>query len=197
MAAAPANTRTKQALFVLLAVTLVVAIAIGWAVHSRSGDVDTRANNATVTAALAAGLTAQNANDITRAKTEYAKALAVDPGNETAHYRLGLIAQLANDPAGAETQYRATLASNPNNVSALYNLAILRTVANPQEAESLYRRVIALQPSFAAPHLNLGLLLESDGAAEVNRARTLDSALVRRPATPAGATPVASPSPQR
>ena len=156
-------------------------------------------------AALSAGLRAQSAGQLSAAADQYRKAIAHDPSNKYAYYNLGLVNQLSGLNDAAEQNYRAALQIDPNFIAALYNLAIIRAAASPQEAEQLYRHVIALQPNGAAPHLNLGFLLKSlnrkdEAKAEFVSAMTLDPSFAshvpvdfRTPTKPVAAASPAAP----
>jgi Flp pilus assembly protein TadD len=90
----------------------------------------------------------------------------------------------------------------------LFNLAILQTTdGQVDEAITLYRKVLALEPEHAGAHLNLGFLLieagrEKLGAAELQRAIELapelrsriPSQLAEEVAPPAGNGASSSPS---
>lgn len=131
---------------------------------------------------LAAGIKAQEAGDTGAATSDYLKALKEDPGNEYANYDLGLIDQEKGDVAGAEAYYRASLAQAPYYTPALFNLAIAVTSSNPIEAEELYRQVLAIDPTDAEAHLNLGYVLVSlgdhtEGESQISTALREDPAL--------------------
>lgn len=147
-------------------------------------------------AALSAGLLAQNQGKTQEAINDYKKVLAHDPKNKYAYYNLGLIDQQAGRNVSAEKNYRTALTVDPQFESALYNLAILRTAPAPSEAEKLYRQVIAVDAKNAAAHLNLGFVLKSEGhndeaTAEFANAVALDARLAARIPAPA---PSPSPS---
>ena len=70
-----------------------------------------------------------------------------------------------------------------------------------QEAADLYRRVIAIDPNYAAAHFNLGLVLRllgqnAEAERELTTARQLDAKLVA-PSPSASPARQASPSPTR
>jgi tetratricopeptide (TPR) repeat protein len=147
-------------------------------------------------AALYAGLLAQNQGKTQEAIDDYRRCLAHDPKNKYAYYDLGLIDQQAGRNGSAERNYRTALTVDPQFEPALFNLAILRTTPSPSEAENLYRQVINIDPKNAAAHLNLGFVLKSDGrndeaAAEFAKAVALDAQLASRVPSPA---PSPSPS---
>lgn len=136
-----------------------------------------------------AGIRAQAAGNTAQAADDYHKALSLDPRNKFAYFDLGVIDQTAGRNATAELEYRTAIQYDPNFVGALYNLAVLRTDTAATEAIDLYRKVIAIEPTYAAAHLNLGFLLiaanqKPQGKAELDRAVTLDPAYASRiPAT--------------
>jgi len=152
---------------------------------------------------LAAGLRAEGQGQMTQAADHFQKATVKDPSNKFAYYNLGLVDQLSGQTAAAETNYRAALQIDPNFRSALFNLAIIRTGPSPEEAEQLYRHVIALQPNDAGPHLNLGFLLRSMGRkdeAKVEFARAVSyeplyASRIPTDSRPAAAAAVVAPSP--
>jgi Tfp pilus assembly protein PilF len=145
-----------------------------------------------------AGVKAQTAGRTAEATDDYHKALAIDPRNKFAYFDLGVVDQAAGNGTMAELEYRTALQYDPNFVGALYNLAVLRTQAAPTEAMVLYRRVIAIQPTDAAAHLNLGFLLiaagqKVEGKAELDRAVALDPTLASRIPANLNATPTPTP----
>ena len=166
----------------LAAITMLSACGTGKSSTARSDD------------AVAAGLRAQKAGNISVASADYNQALALNPRNRAALYDLGLLDQLAGRTASAESRYRAVLALDPNYIGALFNLAIIRTRPAPQEAETLYQQVITLNPKDAGAYLNLGLLLKASGAsllAEANLAKavSLDPSLAAAAGIPAATGP--------
>jgi len=143
---------------------------------------------------LTAGLAAQASGNTQAALADYQQVLTQEPGNKYALYNIGLIDQQQGKTTPAEAQYRAALVSDPNYVPALFNLAILRTGAAPYEAIDLYRHVIALQPSYAEAHLNLGYVLRSvgqvtEGNSEIAQAVSIKPSLATTPAAKATPTP--------
>lgn len=142
------------------ALALVAALALGVGCSNGKSDEQKAADK------VEAGLDAHVEGKTDEALKLYEEALALDPNNKLAAYNLGLIKQLAGDAAAAERYYRMALTVDPGFAPALYNLAIVVTPTNPTEAEQLYRRAIAADPTAAAPHRNLGFLLQAQGREE-------------------------------
>jgi tetratricopeptide (TPR) repeat protein len=136
-----------------------------------------------------AGVRAQAVGNVAQAADNYHKALALDPRNKFAYFDLGVLDQNAGRKESAELNYRTALQYDPNFTGALYNLAVLRADPAPAEAIDLYKKVIAVEPGYAAAHLNLGFLLiaanqKPQGKAELDRAVALDPSFASRiPAT--------------
>jgi tetratricopeptide (TPR) repeat protein len=125
----------------------------------------------------------------------------MDPRNKFAYYNLGLIDQQAGNNVAAEKEYRQALSLDANFDRAMFNLAILRTPADPNEAATLYRKVIAIDPNWAGAHLNLGFVLIStgqsaEGRSELDRAVAIDPTLAPRVKV-APSAPAPSPSPAK
>lgn len=154
------------------------------------------------TDAFARGLQAQTAGKFDEATSAYYEVLSKDPKSSAAFFNLGLIAHLQNKFVAAESYYRLALDQEPNNLKALFNLAIVRANSSggAQEAVTLYKKVIALDPNYADAHFNLALVLRSLGLTaeaqqEFAAAQRLDP---NRVAPSASATPArpASPTPK-
>jgi tetratricopeptide (TPR) repeat protein len=179
----------------------IVAVAFLWIIAVTWGPLSNRQTaSATLSeqALLNAGLAAQAAGKTSDAANDYHKILKMNPNNFWAYYNLGLLDQQAGRTASAESNYRAALKIAPDFPSALFNLAIIRTGPNPKEAEDLYRHTIAVTPTNAGAHLNLGFLLidegmKAEGQAELQKAVKLDPSLTSR--VPPGLLP--SPTPTR
>lgn len=145
--------------------------------------------------ALAKGLKAHFAGNVTEAAKDYHEVLAHDPTNKFAYFDLGVIDQAAGRTDAAEGNYRASLKSDPDFEPALFNLAILRTPVDINEAVSLYQHAAAVASDNASVHLNLGFALRQAGQvaagdAELARAVQIDPALASRitPPQPTAAT---------
>jgi Tetratricopeptide repeat len=133
--------------------------------------------------ALAAGLKAHQAGNLTEAAKDYQECLKHDTTNKYCLFDLGVIAQTQNRPTEAEKDYRLALVTDPNFGPALFNLAIIRTQAGAtQEAIGIYQQFVKLNPNDASGHLHLGLLLRAtgdttNGDAEIAKALQLNPKL--------------------
>ena len=80
-----------------------------------------------------------------------------------AHMALGTVDANAGDIASAEKEFRLAMRMHPNPVQAVQarvNLAMLmHSTGHADEAEKLYREVVALEPKWAEGWYSLGLLL--------------------------------------
>ena len=180
-----------------LAVPLVLALA------AACGGTPTGAKPADPAAdALARGVAAHNANKIDEATKAYFEVLSYDPKNKVAFYNLGQIARIGGKLAIAEGYYHSALEIDPNYPPALFGLAAVKQAFNLiQEAVDLYRKDVSLEPTNAAAHYNLGILLRiqgktAEGEAEIARGMQLDPKLPQPPAPTATAKP-ATPTPTR
>jgi|TARA_B110000208_G_scaffold81859_1_gene104319 tetratricopeptide (TPR) repeat protein len=113
----------------------------------------------------------------------YRRALAIDPRHSHAHNNLGLLLEtVKNDLEGAEECYRAAMQIDPHDVVAHYNLGkllhsvkldfqVTTTLTDEErasklarldnDAESCFRKAIAIDPSDALAHNNLAFLLHN------------------------------------
>jgi tetratricopeptide (TPR) repeat protein len=147
------------------------------------------------------GLEAQLAGDLSTAQNDYQQAIQLDNSNKYAHYDLGTIYDKQGNHAQAIQEYHTTLGLDPNFVDALFNLAVDTAASDPQSAENLYRKVLALQPTWASAWLNLGFVLMTEGRdgearAAWARATTLDPSLASHiPSSTPSPSASSSPSP--
>jgi tetratricopeptide (TPR) repeat protein len=149
-----------------VAVTVALALgatACGGSDGSGTGDSSSAPDAKQAKTALAVGLKAHAAGDLTAASDAYKKTLKFDPANKFAFYNLALIDAAGGNYGLAEAKYRSALKTDPAYEPALFNLAILRTGPAPKEAISLYRRAVKSNPKDASAWLNLGLLLRASG----------------------------------
>jgi Tfp pilus assembly protein PilF len=151
----------------------------------------------TASTLVALGLKAQLAGDLTTAEDNYVQAIKLDTNNMVAHYDLGTIYDHNGKTSLAVGEYTAALVIDPTFPDALFNLAVDTAATDPSSAKTLYLKVVAAQPSFAAAWLNLGFILQTEGDASAARADwskavVLDPTLATRiPSAPktAAATP--------
>lgn len=85
-------------------------------------------------------------------------------------------------PDAAEEYFRAALALDRGNAEVWNNLGMVQTRLGDAGARGSYQRAIALDPSLALAHYNLGTVLDASGAyddaiEEFTRALTLDPRL--------------------
>ena len=145
--------------------------------------------------ALSRGIAAHNAGRIDEAKQAYYETLYRDPRNKFAFYNLGQIARIAQMFAVAEGYYRSALEIDANYGPALFGLAAVRQqLGGTAEAIDLYRKDIAIEPTNAAAHFNLGILLRltgktAEGDAEIARGIQLDPKLTPPPSIRPTPTP--------
>jgi len=101
---------------------------------------------------------------IDQARTEFRKALALDPNNADALLNLGSIARLKGNAGEAEHYVERALRVNPNSIGALAELAELKRDRNElPESIRLYREALALHDSNPALYLGLGDSLQRAG----------------------------------
>ena len=147
----------------------------------------------TAASLVSQGLKAQLAGDASTAENTYQQAIKLDPNNAVAHYDLGTVYDRQGRTSRAVEEYTTALVIEPAFTDALFNLAVDTAASNPSSAEELYRKVLALQPRFAAAWLNVGFILVDEGKTAAARsdwakAASLDESLASR-------IPAASPSP--
>ncbi len=93
----------------------------------------------------------------TAADTEYAAALALDPGSVAALLGSGR-QRLADDPKRAEALFLAALKQKPHMAAALNDLGIARDLQGRHaEAQKAYGEAIGADPDMRAAQVNLGL----------------------------------------
>jgi tetratricopeptide (TPR) repeat protein len=142
---------------------------------------------------ISQGLTAESSGQIGPAVNDFNAAATQNPTSPIAYYDLGVAYQLKlNQPAKAASEYNKALLADPTYKPALYNLAILDSKSDPQNAISLYNKLLKLNPNDPNVNFNLGLLLIAQnqttlGQAAIQKAIFLQPDLESR--LPAGVTP--------
>jgi tetratricopeptide (TPR) repeat protein len=102
--------------------------------------------------------------EIDEARTEFRKALALDPNNADALLNLGSIARVKGNAGEAEHYVERALRVNPNSIGALAELAELKRGRNElPESIRLYREALALHDSNPGLYLGLGDSLQRAG----------------------------------
>ncbi len=113
-------------------------------------------------ALLAKGIAAVRSGNCHAAVADFNQIIQKSSNNKSdsqyAYYNRGYCEELASQATKAIKDYRSALAIDPNYPPALYNLAIMLTPSSPMQAENLYLQVIAVQPTNASAHLNLGFV---------------------------------------
>jgi Tfp pilus assembly protein PilF len=102
--------------------------------------------------------------DREEAKSEYKKALEVDPSDEQSECRLGDIALRRNDLKEADDRYRKAVQLRPDDPDANLGLAkVLMAMGQPEKAEPLLDRAIQLDPTSAVAHFRLSTIYREQG----------------------------------
>ena len=103
---------------------------------------------------------------VARARSAYARAIALDPGHAEAHLNVGRLLHQAGELAAAESHYRQACAARP---TARWRLS---TWEWPSRIEAMARkrwrptkRAVKLNSEHGEAHFNLGRLCESSGDA--------------------------------
>ena len=102
---------------------------------------------------------------LARARSAYARAIALDPGHAEAHLNVGrLLLHQAGELATAETHYRQACAARPTSALAAFNLGVaLEDRGDVTQAMVAYKRAVKFDPEHGEAHFNLGRLCESSG----------------------------------
>jgi protein O-mannosyl-transferase len=126
----------------------------------------------------------ETVGDLSRARSHYRRALALDPVYGNAHNNFALLLVALGDTAKALVHYRRAIELEPDFAEAHGNLAIALE-ASGQLAEALvyYRRAVDLGPELPPAYYNLAMALEKAGAraeglAHYRRGLVLDPGMV-------------------
>jgi len=115
--------------------------------------------NPGVNAAYQAFLT----GDLKAARNHYEQVLKTEPKNSDALHGLAVISLNEGNGAVAENYYSRALEANPRDAQAHAALLNLKGHADPQQAESRLKTLLAAQPDNAAIHFTLGNLYARQG----------------------------------
>lgn len=161
--------------YILSAVTVLAAVTVSLGITScglisHSGgspgkggsatSADQPANNEVtrVAALLRVGIQQARQQHWSAASTTFQDVLAIDPKNVYAFYNLGVIAQTNKSDSSAINYYDQALAANAKYTPAMYNKAILLESSQPNQAISLYNKIISINPQASTAYLRLALL---------------------------------------
>jgi tetratricopeptide (TPR) repeat protein len=121
--------------------------------------------------AFAAGLAAEDGDDMPAAERLYLRALELDPRLAAAHTNMGNLKHRLGQRGEARECYEQALTLDPDQCEARFNLAnLLDELGDHDLALAEYQRVVATFGSFADGHFNLALALERAGRAGEARA---------------------------
>jgi poly-gamma-glutamate capsule biosynthesis protein CapA/YwtB (metallophosphatase superfamily)/Tfp pilus assembly protein PilF len=93
-------------------------------------------------------------------------AIALDPGNELAHYDLGVLhLAVTGDAVAAAGQFKRAVELDDEFTSAYYNLGVVQLfyLHKPRLARENFKRAAELTPDYAPSHAALGLACEALG----------------------------------
>jgi Tfp pilus assembly protein PilF len=156
-----------------------VLVAVICAVSACSNSGHTPGDPATTTPAdyfqtlIHAGMHLLRQGNASAAEQLFQQAIRRDPHSPVGYYDLGVVYQERGQQSQALHQYQLAIHADPRYISALYNGAVIIASQKPQQAISLYRRIIAIQPDSPSALFNLGLLeaKASDGTRAVSDLR--------------------------
>ncbi len=93
----------------------------------------------------------------------YRRIAELSPVTAQTHFRLGAALQGVGEFGEAEASFRRAIAMDGHfgpAVNSLATVVLLQDPARVEEAESLYRRAIEIDPAYSLPHSNLGNVLQ-------------------------------------
>lgn len=94
--------------------------------------------------------------DVSGAREQYLRVLAIDPKDSRVYVMLGAISMLEGDLESAERHYRRALAITPGFVEAISNLGMIAALRDDDaEAERWYRQAMASDPNFPVAYRRL------------------------------------------
>lgn len=113
---------------------------------------------------FAAGQLAEERKDLRTARSEYNKALQLDPNHNGALFRMGYLLSQEKKYSEATAMWRRYLKATDGSADGYNNLAFCEELAgNPMAAEDDYRKGIARDPQNESCRVNFGLMLARHG----------------------------------
>lgn len=109
---------------------------------------------------LKRGIEQGQAGKSDEAKATFEKVLALQRDNKFAWFNLGYLAQARKATAEAIAAYDKVLEIDSSYRPAMYNKALLLEGTRPDEAITLYRKIVAADKSAYTSYLRLGLMLD-------------------------------------
>jgi tetratricopeptide (TPR) repeat protein len=171
--------------------TLAAALVIGAIVLAGCGSsASSSAKKLSTAKLLKQGVALELKGNLSGARTDFdiiiSRNSALKNGyGAVAFYNLGVLDQRAKKIAAATTDYNRSIALAPQYEPALFNLAIIDSTTSPTTAESLYKRILTLQPTNSSAMYNLGLLYyvhnqKSEARTLLRKAISLTPSLVKK-----------------
>ncbi len=94
--------------------------------------------------------------DMAEARAAVDQSLALSPNLASAHETLASLLRASGAPVAAVREYAKAMAGAPNDARTLCNMAVaVQDLGRFDEAEALFRRALAVRPSYAVGHANL------------------------------------------
>jgi tetratricopeptide (TPR) repeat protein len=153
---------------------------------ANSTNANAASNSAAVSVLLKQGLSLAEAKQFDQAETTFKNVLLLDPNNVYALYNLGVIEQTRNNTSGALTYYDKALSADSTYTPAMYNKAIILEASDLDAALSLYKQIVAINPSASTAYLRMAFVYAKQGddqKADEARAKAiaLDASLAKYP----------------
>ncbi len=121
-------------------------------IDAQDVDADDRAD-----AFLARGNLHEDAGDLSAAQADYAKAVELEPENDTAHFHLGTVQEALGLFEESLRSYEAAIRLNPEHDDAYNNRGrVLEELGRYEEAIDSFTASIRIDPADPAPYYNRG-----------------------------------------
>jgi tetratricopeptide (TPR) repeat protein len=146
----------------------------------------TTVNSTAVETLLKQGLSQAQAKQLGQAEDTFNNVLLLDPKNVYALYNLGVIDQTQNNSAGALTYYNEALRADSTYTPAMYNKAIILEASDLDAALSLYKQIVAINPTASTAYLRMAFVYAKQGDSQKaeearDKAIALDASLAKYP----------------